>query len=142
MSGAYVSGKIINIIIRAYLHPEIEGLHIFTAHDGSDDTKMVGANIATFDRREATIKSQHHRVAQGLMNLSDAVAVVAALLLLPDGRQLVVNPGGRADVAMEGDYTNTNPERRTWNLQQDILSLRAAAVRDGGCLGARSARWR
>ena len=152
MSGAYVSGKTIDNVL-GYVHPQIEGLYIFAAHDGSGDTKMVGASITTFDASEATMKSDHHRVAQGLINLGDAAAVVAAydsggkgwegqqhtisnvtwkvesgsgaagVLALSDLRQLYVNPDGWAGVALEGEHTNTDAGRRSWRYVEGLLLL-------------------
>jgi len=76
LSGAYVSRR--SIDARGHPHPTQAGLCIFAVHDDSGDTKMVGANLSSHDPETACMFSDHHRVVNGLVDLTNSSAVVAA----------------------------------------------------------------
>lgn len=76
LSGAYINSRAIEV--RGHPHPTDEGLCIFAAHDGTGETKMVGANLSSYDAEKATLRSDHHRIDPGLVDLFDTRAVVAA----------------------------------------------------------------
>ena len=77
LSGLYVSNKTIDNIL-GFPHPSSAGLYVFATHDGSGNTKMVGAHVVTLDVSAATMVSNHHRVALGEVNLADVKAVISA----------------------------------------------------------------
>jgi hypothetical protein len=77
LSGPYVSNKTIDNIL-GFPHPSSAGLYVFATHDGSGNTKMVGAHVVTLDVSAATMVSNHHRVAEGEVNLADVKAVISA----------------------------------------------------------------
>jgi len=77
LSGSYVSNKTIDNIL-GFPHPSSAGLYVFATHDGSGNTKMVGAHVVTLDVSAATMVSNHHRIAEGEVNLADVEAVISA----------------------------------------------------------------
>ena len=76
LAGAYVGGQ--SLEAEGHRHPSKEGLYVFAVHDGSGDTKLVGANMSSLEPETASLRSDHHRVAKGLVDVSRGSAVVDA----------------------------------------------------------------
>eukprot|EP00931_Biecheleriopsis_adriatica_P091215 TRINITY_DN6510_c0_g1_i2.p1 TRINITY_DN6510_c0_g1~~TRINITY_DN6510_c0_g1_i2.p1 ORF type:complete len:249 (-),score=34.53 TRINITY_DN6510_c0_g1_i2:311-1057(-) len=109
VSGVYCMGKTFHNIIGI---PYGDDTLIFSCHDGSGDTKMIGVSIRTYDAGTGSMKADHHRIATGEINLADAAAVTAAFETAPKHREgqqhrayniaIVVNPIFKA--SMNGKY--------------------------------------
>lgn len=76
LAGEYVGGQ--SLEAQGHRHPGKEGLYVFAVHDGSGDTKLVGANMSSLEPETASLRSDHHRVAKGLVDVSRGSDVVDA----------------------------------------------------------------